>query len=79
MTHQNRGRYSVNFSVAWQLYVHRIPVGWTVLGVIDRGGQTGALVESPAGILAQANAGALRSIDQRKARAALEAARGTGA
>lgn len=71
----NRGRYTVHLGGAWQLYNHVLPAGWTAHGIIDRGHEKGALVESPVGILCQANAGAIRSLDQRKARAAMEAAK----
>lgn len=76
MSGPNRGRLSVQPDGKWRLYTNLVPAGWRALGTITRDGETGALVESPAGILCQLNAGAIRSLDQRKARAALEAARG---
>lgn len=44
-----------------------------MLGTIQRGMEIGALGISPAGIYAQINAGAVRSIDQRKVAAAIAA------
>lgn len=74
MTGLNRGRYTVHLGGNWRLYSASAPDGWIVHGVIDRGGQKGLLVESPASILCQLNAGTIRSLDQRKARSALQAA-----
>lgn len=45
----NRGRYTVHLGGVWQLYINHLPSGWTAHCVIDRGGEKGALVESPAG------------------------------
>ena len=42
-----------------------------MLGTGQRGMDIGALARSPAGLLAQVNSGAVRSLDQRKALAAL--------
>ncbi len=50
------------------------PHGWYMLGTVQSGMEIGALAESPVGLLAQLNAGAVRALDQRKARAALAAA-----
>lgn len=72
----NRGRLAVDPGGNWRLYTNTIPSGWKALGTVSRDGEAGALVESPAGILCKLNAGAIRSLDQRKARAALEASRG---
>ncbi|MBW8832741.1 MAG: hypothetical protein JF606_25755 [Burkholderiales bacterium] len=74
MSGQNRGRYIVAFGGPWRLYTHPLP-GWQMLGTIQRGMEIGALGESPAALLAQINAGAVRSLEQRKAHAALTAAR----
>lgn len=67
----NRGRYTAHPGGPWRLYTNTQPVGWTMLGTIQRGMEIGALAESPAGIFCQINAGVIRSLDQRKARAAL--------
>jgi len=72
MSGPTRGRYTVQMDGKWRLYSNYAPDGWRVLGVIDCGGERGALVEAPTGILARLNAGAIRSLDQRKARAALQ-------
>lgn len=50
-----------------------MPAHWEVLGVVSTSEQTGALVRHRAtGVYCQANAGALRSLPQRKVRAILE-------
>lgn len=66
----------------WQHYLlpgdqRRTDIAW--LGVVQRGGgDTGALGRMKAtGLLVQVNAGATRSLDQRKAEAALAAASAT--
>lgn len=63
----------------WQLYLlpgdlRRTDIDW--LGAVQRGsGETGALGRIKAtGMLVQVNAGAMRSLDQRKAEAALATA-----
>jgi hypothetical protein len=50
-----------------------------MLGTIQRGMEIGALGRSAVGVLAMLNAGAVSVLDQRKARAALEAAGRAGA
>jgi hypothetical protein len=45
--------------------------GFEMLGTVQRGMDIGAPARSPLGVLAQVNAGAIRSLDQRKARAAM--------
>jgi hypothetical protein len=74
MSGPNRGRYVVAIGGPWRLYTHPLH-GWQMLGTIQRGMEIGALGESPAALLAQINAGAVRALEQRKARAALAAAR----
>jgi hypothetical protein len=74
MSGLNRGRYAVQLGGQWRLYTHPLP-GWHMLGTIQRGMEIGALAESPAPLLAQINAGSVRPLEQRKARAALDAAR----
>lgn len=69
---QNRGRLTVLPGGPWRHYTHPLP-GWRMLGTIQRGMEIGALGISPAGIYAQINAGAVRSIDQRKVAAAIAA------
>ena len=66
----NRARLVVSLNGPWRLYTQPV-AGWEMLGTVQRGMDIGALARSPAGILAQVNAGVVRSLDQRKARAAL--------
>ena len=66
----NRARLIVTVGGPWRLYTHPLP-GWEMLGTVQRGMDIGALARSPLGVLAQVNAGATRSLDQRKARAAM--------
>lgn len=73
----NRARLEVTLGVGWRPYQTIPPRGMTMLGTVTRGiGDTGALalVEATQQLV-QLNAGAIRTLDQRKARAALEAAR----
>ena len=65
-----RGRIIITPGGPWRLYTHSIK-GWEMLGTVQRGMEVGALARSPFGVLAQVNAGAIRSLDQRKARAAM--------
>lgn len=69
----NRNRLTITPGGPWRLYTHPLP-GWEMLGTVQRGMEIGALAKSPAGLLAQVNSGAVRELDQRKARAALEGA-----
>lgn len=66
----NRARLIITPGGPWRLYTHPLP-GWEMLGTVQRGLEIGALARSPSGILAQVNAGAIRSLDQRKVRAAM--------
>lgn len=70
----NRGRLSVDIHGPWRFYTRTIPPGCTTLGVVTRDRETGALVRTPAGLLVLVAAGALLSLDQRKAEAALQRA-----
>lgn len=73
--HNNRDRLEVRLGEAWRLYAGDgwPRPGWEMLGVVADRGSTGALARSPFGSLWQVNAGALRSLNQRKALAALAA------
>ena len=71
MTGLNRGRYTVQIDGPWRLYTNTQPVGWRIIGTIQRNMEIGALGLSPAGIYAQINAGVIRSLDQRKVKACL--------
>lgn len=75
MGHSNRGRLTVNPDGAWRLYTNTLPEGSNVVGTVTRGeSDTGALVLiSATGQYVQVNAGSLRSLDQRKVKAALGA------
>lgn len=76
--HDNRGRLAVALGDGWRLYSNTVPAGSRALGVVSRDGthaDTGALIITGAGVYAQANAGALRSLPQAKVEAALAAAR----
>lgn len=71
----NRARLTVDANGPWRLYAGAgWPLaGWTMIGTVTRGiGDTGALGLSPAGVYCQINAGAVRSLDQRKIAAALD-------
>jgi hypothetical protein len=73
MTHNNRGRLTVDANGNWRLYTNAIPANSTPLGTVTRDiGDTGALVRMDAtGLYVQINAGAIRSLDGRKVAAAL--------
>ena len=75
----NRARLTITPGGPWRLYQHTVPPGWEMLGTVQRGMEIGALGRTQAGLLVQVNAGAIRALDQRKARAALEAAGRAGA
>lgn len=77
MNHDNRGRITVDTTGNWRLYTNTLPAGAESLGTVTRGaGDTGALIRYTAsGQYAQLNAGAVRTLDQRKVTAALEASR----
>lgn len=78
MTHANRGRLTVNADGNWRLYATTIPAGADVLGTVTQGAETGALIRCRgSGLYAQINAGAVRSLDQRKVSAAMGAAGGS--
>lgn len=67
----NRARLIVTVGGPWRLYQHQPPPGMQMLGTVQRGMKVGALARTPAGLLVQVNAGAIRALDQRKALAAL--------
>lgn len=72
--------YTVQLGKGWRLYAQTLPAGAQALGTITRErGEVGALILTTAGVYAQANAGAIKSLDQRQVdaarlRAVLEAA-----
>ena len=71
MSSINRGQYTVTFGASWKLYTVKALPGWEMLGTIQRDHEIGALGKSPAGLYAQINAGVIRSLDQRKVKAAI--------
>jgi hypothetical protein len=76
MTHQNRGRLTVSLGGNWRLYTNTAPAGCTMLGTVTRGEtETGALVQTEAGIYSMLNARVYKSLDQRKIVAAITEAR----
>ena len=75
----NRARLTITPGGPWRLYQPTVPPGWEMLGTVQRGMEIGALGRSAVGVLAMLNAGAVSVLDQRKARAALEAAGRAGA
>jgi len=72
---RNRSRLTARLGGPWRLYTHPVP-GWAMLGTVQRGMDIGALAASPARQLAQINAGTARTLDQRKAGAAVRASIG---
>ena len=77
MVSTNRSRITIDLAGAWRLYATGVPAGAEVLGTIAQGPEVGALIRyRGTGLYAQLNAGAVRSLDQRKVHAALEGARG---
>lgn len=68
----NRARLIVTVGGPWRLYTHAMS-GFEMLGTVQRGIEIGALGRTPAGLLVQVNAGAVRALDQRKAQAAIVA------
>lgn len=74
MAHDNRGRITIEQPGKPRLYQLADIPGWEVIGTVTRAGDTGALVRNlNTGIYAQANAGAIRTLDQRKVLATLQA------
>lgn len=76
MTHNQRGRLTVDLGGNWRWYANIIPAGGKCLGTVTTaGGETGALIFTASGIYARLNAGAVVSLPQGKVQAAVEAAR----
>lgn len=78
IAHTNRGRLVVALGDGWRLYASTIPPGSSAIGIVSRDGthlDVGALIVTRAGIYAQLNAGAVRSLPQAKVSAAVAAAR----
>lgn len=76
MTHNQRGRLTVDLGGNWRWYANIIPAGSECLGTVTtQHGETGALIFTASGIYARLNAGALVSLPQLKVQAAVAAAR----
>lgn len=76
MSHENRGRIIIEQpGKPWLYQANELP-GWECVGTVTRGdGETGALVRNlTTGRYAQASAGSIRALDQRKVRACLDPA-----
>lgn len=72
----NRAKLIVTPGGPWRLYQHAVPPGWEMLGTVQRGDEIGALARATStGNLVMMRGGAASVLDQRKAEAALEAAR----
>lgn len=73
MTHENRGRLTVNTDGNWRIYTNTLPANSTPLGTVTRDeSDTGALVRiETTGAYVQVNASVMRSLDGRKVAAAL--------
>lgn len=68
-----RARVLLDRNGPWKLYQRHAPDGWDMLGTVQRGLEIGALARNKeTGEYAQMNAGAVRSLDQRKVAAALQ-------
>lgn len=74
MSQQRRSRITIEVPGNPALYQLAVLPGWNVVGTVTDADGTGALVRNKAtGIYCRANAGALRSLPQRKVGAALDA------
>lgn len=72
----NRARLTITPGGPWRLYQHTVLPGWEMLGTVQRGHEIGALARNTVtGNLVMMRAGSVSMLDQRKARAALEATR----
>ena len=72
----NRGRIEVILGGPWRLYQLGTPPGWEMLGTVQRGFEIGAFARHrTTGNLVMMRAGAVSALDQRKATAAMDAAR----
>lgn len=77
MTHNQRGRLTVNLGGKWRLYANILPPSAVALGTVTtQHGETGALIYiERTGIYAKLNAGAVVSLPQAKVQAAVDTAR----
>lgn len=76
MTHNNRGRLTVDLGGKWRLYANTIPSSGVALGTVTKDDATGALVFiERTGIYVRLNAGVMVVLPQVKVQAAIDAAR----
>lgn len=72
----NRARLQVDLAGPWRLYQFGAPPGWEIIGTVQRGFEIGAFARHrTTGNLVMMRAGAVSVLDQRKAAAAMDAAR----
>lgn len=72
----NRARLIITPGGPWRLYQHAALPGWDMLGTVQRGDEIGALARNQqTGNLVMMRAGTASMLDQRKAQAALNAAK----
>lgn len=72
----NRARLEVTLGGPWRLYQLGTQPGWEMLGTVQRGFEIGAFARHrTTGNLVMMRAGAVSALDQRKAAAAMDAAR----
>ena len=73
MTHDNRGRITVNTDGNWRLYTKTLPENSTPIGTVPRDEtDTGALARiETTGAYVQVNASVIRNLDGRKVAAAI--------
>lgn len=71
--HPNRGTLTINPAGNWHIYTNTLPAGSRAIGTVSRGDvDTGALaLIERTGLYVQVNAGAIRTLDQRKVLTAL--------
>lgn len=72
----NRAKLQIDLRGPWRLYQLSTPPGWEMLGTVQRGFEIGAFARHrTTGNLVMMRAGAVSVLDQRKAAAAMDAAR----
>lgn len=77
MSRTHRSQVTVEIPGKPALYQLTPPAGWDVIGVVTDAEGTGALVRNQrTGVYCRANAGALRSLPQKKIQASLDNAEG---
>ena len=77
MTHEQRGRITVDLNGNWRLYSNVLPSTAKALGTVIVSGETGALIYfAETKIYARLNAQVVKPLNQRKVIAAIEASSG---